>query len=35
MSVFLFTLLVVGAVVFPAGIAYLILELAWTREDWS
>ena len=32
----LFTLLVLGAIVFPIGIAYLILTLAWAREeDWS
>ena len=33
MTVLLFTFLVLGAVVFPAGIAYLILDLCWTREE--
>lgn len=29
----LFLLLIAGAVVFPVGVAYLILELAWAREE--
>ena len=32
MIVFL-VLLILGAVLFPAGIAFLILELAWAREE--
>ena len=31
MTVF-FALLILGAVLVPAGIAFLILELAWARE---
>ena len=33
MTPLLFTLLVVGAIVFPAGLAYLILDLCWAREE--
>ena len=33
MTALLFALLVLGAVVFPVGIAYLILDLCWTREE--
>lgn len=33
MTVLLFILLVLGAVVFPAGIAALILDLVWAREE--
>lgn len=33
MTGFLFLLIVLGAVVFPAGLAYLVLDLVWTREE--
>lgn len=32
-TVIVFILLVTGAVVFPAGIGYLILSLRWEREE--
>lgn len=33
MTDLLLVLLILGAVLFPAGIAFLILELAWAREE--
>lgn len=32
-TVIVFVLLVTGAVVFPVGLAYLILGLCWEREE--
>ena len=32
MTPFLFFLLVVAAVVFPAGLAYLVLDVLWATE---